>query len=254
MQITFLDGYTLNPGDISWERFEALGAFTVFDRTRPEEVLERASDADVLIVNKTHLQEEHFAALPKLRLVCVAAAGYDALDVQAARRHGIPVCNAAGYGNAAVAQMAVAHLLNVTNQVGKYARLCQEGYWAKSKDFCCWTQKLTELSCKRVAIVGFGNIGRTLAGMLRPFGVRLFAVSRKSREELPADVEKLSLEEAFETCDVVSLNCPLTADNLEFVNAALLAKARPGLILINTARGRLVREADVADRSERAHV
>jgi len=246
MQITFLDGYTLNPGDISWEKFEALGHFTVYDRTRPEEVLERAADADVLIVNKTHLQEPHFAALPRLRLVCVAAAGYDALDVQAARRHGIPVCNAAGYGNHAVAQMVVAHLLNVTNQVGNYAQMCREGYWAKSKDFCCWTKKLTELTGKRVAIVGFGNIGRTLAELLRPFGVRLFAVSRKSREELPEYVEKLGMDEAFATCDVVSLNCPLAESNREFVNAALLKKARRDLILINTARGRLVCEADVA--------
>lgn len=250
MKITFLDGYTLNPGDISWAQFEALGDFTAYDRTEPDEIMERAKDADILIVNKTRLQEQHFAALPKLKLVCVAAAGYDALDVEAARRHGIPVCNAAGYGNMAVAQMVVAHLLNVTNRVGHYAALCREGYWSQSSDFCCWNDKLTELTGKRVAIVGFGNIGSTVATVLRPFGVRLCAVTNKPQAQLPPDVERITMDEAFGTCDVVSLNCPLSATNREFVNAGLLARCKPGLILINTARGRLVRDADVAEALE----
>lgn len=244
--ITFLDGHTLNPGDLSWDALRALGRFTEYARTAPGDVLSRAADADILIVNKTRLGEEHFAALPRLKLVCVAAAGYDRIDTEAARRRNIPVCNAAGYGNRAVAQMAVALLLEITNRVGHYAALNREGFWTRSQDFCCWTQPLTELTGKRAAIVGFGNIGRTLDEMLRPFGVRRFAVTSKSPEALPEGTEKIGLEEAFGTCDIVSLHCPLTKDNRAFVNKALLDRCKPGLILINTARGGLIDEAAVA--------
>lgn len=246
MNITFLDGYTLNPGDISWSALSELGTFTEYERTAPEEVLSRAADADILIVNKTRLTEAHFSALPKLKLVCVAATGYDLIDTEAARRHGIPVCNAAGYGNRAVAQMAMALLLEATNRVGHYAALNREGFWANSRDFCCWTHPLIELSDKHIAIVGFGNIGRTLSEMIRPFGVKISVVSSKSKEELPEDIEKISIEKAFETCDIVSLNCPLSKENHGFVNAELLSHVKPGLILINTARGGLIDEAAVA--------
>lgn len=245
MKIVFLDGYTLNPGDMTWEAFEALGDFIVYDRTAPQDVLSRAAGAEVLIVNKTRLGEEHFAGLPALRLVTLASAGYDTVDVAAARRHGIVVSNAAGYGNAAVAQMVVAHLLNVTNQVGQYAQMNRDGFWAKSPDYCCWDSKLVELTGKQVCIVGFGQIGSTVARCLRPFGVRLCAVTSKTQAQLPADVRPVSIEEGFATSDVVSLNCPLTSDNERFVNAQLLNRAKQGLILINTARGRLVDEAAV---------
>lgn len=247
MNIVFLDAHTLNPGDISWEAFEELGHFTAYDRTRKDEIIERAAGADILIVNKTPLQAAHFDALPQLKLVCVAATGYDVVDVEAARLHGIPVCNAANYGSRAVAQMVAALLLEVTNRVGHYAQANREGFWSSSSDFCCWNFPLTELTEKRMAIVGFGHIGQCVADLMRSFGVRLAAVSSKSREDLPADVEKLTLEEAFATCDIVSLNCPLTSDNAGFVNRALLEKARPGLILINTARGKLINEPDVAE-------
>ncbi len=245
--IVFLDGATLNPGDLSWKEFQELGAFTVYDRTNPEEVLSRAEKADILIVNKTRLTAEHFSKLPHLKLVCVAATGYDLIDVTAARRHGIPVCNAANYGSRSVAQMAVAMLLEVTNRVGSYARLNREGFWSNSKDFCCWNEPLTELAEMNIAIVGFGNIGRTLADMLRPFGARLHAVTSKQASELPEDITRINLEEAFSLCDVVSLNCPLTEENERIVNANLLSRSRRGLILINTARGKLIDEQAVAD-------
>ncbi|MBR1594522.1 MAG: D-2-hydroxyacid dehydrogenase [Alloprevotella sp.] len=249
MNIVFLDGYTVNPGDLTWEAFERLGTFRSYDRTPPELVVERAREADVLIVNKTLLGDGEFAQLPRLRLVMLAAAGYDTVDVAAARRRGIPVCNAAGYGNASVAQSVVAHLLNITNRVGEYARRNREGFWSGSPDFCACESGLTELTGKRVAIVGFGNIGQAVARLLRPFGVELFAVTSKAPEALPADVGKLSLEEAFRTCDVVSLNCALSPQNEGFINARVLGQGRlkPGLILINTARGRLVCEADIAE-------
>lgn len=246
MKIVFLDGYTINPGDLSWGLLEQCGELTVYDRTEPHEVLQRATGADILIVNKTALGEEHFAALPSLRLVCEAATGYDNIDTAAARRHGIAVCNCAGYSSRSVAQMVASLILEVADSVGEYARLNAMGKWQQSKDFCYTLRPRIELAGKRMAIVGFGNIGHAVADVMRPFGVKLFAVSGKKRAELPEDVGKIALEEAFSTCDIVSLNCPLTPQNREMVNARLLAQCSPNLILVNTARGALVNEQDVA--------
>lgn len=247
INIVFLDAHTLNPGDLTWERLESLGNFSTYDRTESEDILPRASEADVLIINKIPLTEAEFSALPRLRLVCVAATGYDVVDVAAARRHGISVCNCAGYGTVAVAQMAVAHLLEVTNRVGSYACQNREGFWANSRDFCCWNEPLTELTGKRFCVVGYGAIGRAITNLLRPFGLQLYAVTTKEAKELPADVQKISLREAFSTLDIVSLNVPLTSNNRAFVNAELLALAKRGLILINTARGALIDEQAVCD-------
>lgn len=247
MNIVFLDSHALNAGDISWKPIAAHGTLTTYDRSTADEVVERAADADVIILNKTPLRAEHFDCLPKLRLVCVAATGYDVVDVAAARRHGIPVCNCAAYGTGAVAQMVVAHLLEVTNCVGHYAEAVRGGFWAESRDFCRTDQPLIELEGKRVAVVGYGHIGRAVIDRLRPFGMELCAVTSKPQSELPEDVHRLSLDEAFKTAHVVSLNCPLTADNRAFVNAKLLATCRPDLILINTARGALVDDAAVCE-------
>lgn len=247
MKIVFLDGFTINRGDLSWRGLEALGEFTAYERTAPEEVLQRAENADVLIVNKTALGEEHFKALSFLRLICVAATGFDRVDVKAARAKGITVCNCAGYSSRAVAQMVASLILEVADSVGEYTRRNLNGEWCRSEDFCYIQTPRMELVGKSLGIVGFGNIGQTVAEVMRPFGLKIFAVSSKTREQLPAYVEKLTREEAFEQCDIVSLNCPLTNENREFVNAKLLAKANPKLILVNTARGGLVNEADVAD-------
>lgn len=248
LNIVFLDGYTLNPGDLTWEAFEPYGQFTVYDRTEPADVVSRASDADVLIVNKTRLPEHIIAALPRLRLILEAAAGYDGIDTAAARARGIAVCNTPGYASKAVAQMAVSLLLEHTNRVGEYAALSKAGEWSRSQDFCVLRAPLKELSGMKAAIVGFGSIGSELAAMLLPFGVSLAAVTSKPASALPSYVEKLSsIEEAFRTCDIVSLNCPLTSTNKGLVNAQLLSCAKPGLLLINTARGALVDEAAVAE-------
>lgn len=246
MNIVFLDSHTLNPGDLKWTEFHRLGRFRTFERTLAADVVERAADAEIIITNKTPLLEEHFAALPQLRLVCVAATGFDVVDTEAARRRDIPVCNCAGYGTRAVAQMVVALLLEATNRVGHYAAANRDGFWSNAQDFCCWNAPLTELDGKRAAVVGFGNIGRAVTDLLRPFGISLFAVTSKQQEELPPDVRRIALNEAFAQCDIVSLNCPLTSDNAAFVDDALLEKARPGLILINTARGRLIDDHAVA--------
>ncbi len=247
VNIVFLDGHTLNPGDMTWEIFERLGHFSVYDRTLPDEVLARAADADILIVNKTRLTADHFAALSRLRLVCVAATGYDLVDVSAARARGIPVCNAAGYGTEAVAQMTMALLLEATNRVGEYAAANRSGFWSRSKDFCCWDAPLTELAGKSMGIVGLGHIGQAVARMARAFGMKIYAATSKPASALPDDVSVLTIDALFRRCDVISLNCPLTPENTRFVNASLLATVRPGLILLNTARGRLVDDEAVAD-------
>lgn len=247
MHITFLDGYTINPGDLTWEPLEQLGTLTVYNRTAPEEVVARATGADVVIVNKTVLTADDFAALPQLRLVCVAATGYDRIDCKAARAHGVTVCNCAGYSSRSVAQMVASLILEVADSVGRYAAINGEGEWARQEDFCYTVKPRLELVGKRMAIVGFGNIGSTVADVMRPFGLELFAVSSKDASLLPSDVRKLTMEEAFASCDIVSLNCPLNADNKGFVNAQLLAQSNPHLILVNTARGGLVNEADVAE-------
>lgn len=245
MKIVFLDGYTVNPGDISWDELSDLGDLCVYDRTTSEEVLKRAHGAEVLIVNKTGLQREHFEQLPALKLVCVAAAGYDRIDVQAAKERGVLVCNAAGYGSESVAQMFFALLLELTNRVGYYARVNRSGFWSKSPDFCCWDHPLVELYGKRLAIVGFGRIGEAVARIAHVMGMQVMAVTHRS--DLPEYVQSITVEEAFATCDVVSLNAPLTADNYHLVNKNLLKLAKHGLSLINTARGALVDEMAVAD-------
>lgn len=247
MKIVYLDCYTVNPGDLDWGGLATLGELTCYERTAPEEILPRIGDAPIVITNKVHLTEEIFSACPTLRLVCVSATGYDVVDVKAARRHGITVCNCAGYSTKAVAQTVTAHLLEVCNQVGHYTHtICHEGEWTGSRDFCYWNRPIIELEGLKAAIVGFGNIGRAVADRLHAFDVHLFAVTSKPQEQLPDYVTKISTEEAFAQCDVVSLNCPLTPENAGFVNAALLAKSNPHLILINTARGGLIDEQAVA--------
>lgn len=246
LNITFLDGYTVNPGDTTWDAFERLGNFTVYDRTTPDEVLARAAHADILIVNKTRLTADHFDALTRLRLVCVAATGYDSVDVAAAAAHGVTVCNAAGYSTESVAQMTLALLLETTNHVGQYAEANRQGYWSRSKDFCCWTTPLTCLAGKRLGIVGLGHIGLAVARLAQAFGMEVFAATSKSPDLLPPFVTPLPQDELFTHCHVVSLHCPLTPQNAGFVDAGLLHRCHPSLVLINTARGRLVDDEAVA--------
>lgn len=247
MNISFLDGYTVVTGDEGRHKLEALGNLSLYDRTRDADVVARAQGAEVVIVNKTALNESHFSQLPDLRLVCVAATGYDKIDIAAARRHGITVCNCADYSSRSVAQLVASFILEVADSVAEYTHENRNGRWSKSPDFCYTLRDRIELVDKPMAIVGFGNIGRAVANVMRPFGVKLFAVTSKSQDALPADVEKISLADAFRTCRFVSLNCPLTADNKQFVNRELLQNANPNLVLINTARGGLVNEHDVAE-------
>ncbi len=247
MKIAFLDGHTLQASDHMLDALRAFGDLTVYDRTAPSETLLRAAEAEVLIVNKTILTRQIIEQLPKLRLICVAGTGFDKVDAIAAREHGVTVCNCAGYSTQAVAQMALSLLLEAVDHVGFYTNENLDGAWCRSKDFCYVSRPRFDLPSKRLAVVGFGSIGQALANCVRPLGVKLLAVTSKEQNELPSDVEKISMDEAFATCDIVSLNCPLNEQNRAFVNADLLRTARKGQILINTARGGLIDEQAVAD-------
>lgn len=246
MNIVFLDSHALNPGDLSWAPLEELGTLVTYPRTRPEEVVERAKDADVVILNKVRMGEEEFQQLPHLRLILVAATGYDVIDLQAARRHGITVCNVPAYSTLAVAQHTLALILSVCNRVEHYTRLNHEGYWAQSIDFSLWNEPIIELTARRIALVGLGSIGQKVAQLLLPLEAEVLAVTSKPQEQLPEGVRKVTMEEAFRTADIVSLHCPLDERNRGFVNAQLLSLARPGLMLVNTARGGLIDDEAVA--------
>lgn len=247
MKIVVLDGYALNPGDLSWTGMEALGELTVYERTSPSEVLERSAGAEVLITNKTDITAEHMAALPQLKYIGVLATGYNVVDIDEARNRGIVVTNIPAYSTASVAQMVFAHVLNITQRVGYYATENANGRWTNSVDFCYWDTDLVELDGKKMGIVGLGNIGRATARIAQAFGMEVLVVTSKEQSALPEGMKKVTLDELFAQSDVVSLHCPLTPDTKEMVNAARLQTMKPSAILINTGRGPLVNEQDLAD-------
>lgn len=247
MTLTFLDSHALNPGDLRWDQINQHGTLTTYDRTPKELIIERAKDSDVILTNKVHFGEEEFSQLPNLRLILEAATGYDNIDIAAARRHGVTVCNVPAYSTLAVAQHTMALLLEVCNQVGHYTSHLADDFWPDSPDFCRWDKPVTELTGKRIAIVGWGNIGSKVAQLLLPLEAEVVAVTSKEQDELPTGIKKVTLEEAFATSFAVSLHCPLSDRNRQFINADLLTHARKGLILVNTARGGLINDQEVAD-------
>ena len=247
MNIIILDGYALNPGDLSYDCLRQFGELTIYDRTAPEEVIERAKDADALLINKVVLGEKELAQLPRLRYIGVQATGYNVVDVEAARRHGITVTNIPAYSTDSVAQMVMAHLLNITQRVGHYAQQCGEGRWSSKPDFCYWDTPLIELAGKQMGIVGFGRTGSAVARLALAFGMKVATYTSKPQEELPEGIIKMSLEELFGTSDIVSLHCPLTPTTHHLVNAERLALMKSTAILINTSRGPVVDEQALAE-------
>ena len=247
MKIIVLDGYGLNPGDLNWEGFESLGELTVYDRTLPSELMERAAGAEVLVTNKTLITAENMAALPELKYIGVLATGYNVVDIDAAKARGIVVTNIPAYSTASVAQMVFAHILNITQRVGYYADENKQGRWTKNADFCYWDTQLVELQGKKMGIVGFGNIGQATARIAQAFGMEVCVYSSKPQFVLPSGIKKMDLDELFAECDVISLHCPLTPDTKEMVNAERLSKMKKNAILINTGRGPLINEQDLAD-------
>lgn len=251
MKIVVLDGYGLNPGDLSWEGMQALGELTVYDRTAPAELLERSAGAEVLVTNKTVITAEDMAALPDLKYIGVLATGYNIIDVKAAKERGIVVTNIPAYSTDSVAQMVFAQILNITQRVGHYAYANRHGRWANNPDFCYWDTNLTELHGKKMGIIGLGNTGKATARIAAAFGMQVCAYTSKSQPELPEGIRKMELDEIFRECDIVSLHCPLTPDTKELVNAKRLAAMKPTAILINTGRGPLVNEQELADALNR---
>jgi len=246
MNLVVLDGYTLNPGDNPWDRVAAFGNFTVYDRTPADLVVERSRGARVLLTNKTPLSAATIAALPELELICVLATGFNVIDIEAARLRGIPVVNVPEYGSFSVAQHTIALLLELTNRVALYDAVVQRGEWSKSRDFTLMTEPLSELCGQKLGIVGLGRIGARVAAVANALGMEILAYNPRSRLELPGiPVTWLELDELFRQADVVSLHCPLTAENQGLVHAGRLSIMKPHALLINTARGPLIREADL---------
>lgn len=247
MKIVVLDGYTLNPGDNPWDALAALGDLTVYDRSAPSEVVERARGAEIVLTNKTVLDAATIAALPDVRFIAVLATGYNVVDVAAARARGIQVANVPEYGTDSVAQHVFALLLELASAVGAHDAAVHAGQWVRSPDFCFWRGSLVELAGLTMGIVGYGRIGQRVGELARAFGMRVVASGRPGKGASGGgDVERLPIDELFAASDVVTLHCPLTADNACFVDAKLLRRMKPSAFLINTARGALIDEPALA--------
>ena len=246
-RIIILDGYTADPSGLSWKPLEEIGTLTVYDRTKPEETVSRVKDAEIILTNKVCLRRQEIEQLPQLKYIGVLATDYNVVDVEAASEHGIIVTNVPAYSTESVAQMVFSHLLTVTNHTEHYARQNREGKWTASPDFCYWDTPLTELSGKTFGIVGLGNIGQRVATIANAFGMRVVAYTSKLAEELSSYIGKRTLDELLAESDVLSLHCPLTPDTKQLINRQTLQKMKPSAILINTGRGPLVNDQDVAD-------
>lgn len=249
MRIVVLDGFTLNPGDLSWAAIEKLGETVVYERTRPEEVADRLEGAEIALTNKVVLDAAMLRRLsPTLRYIGVLATGYNVVDVEAARELGICVTNIPAYSTASVAQMVFSHLLNLTNHVAYYTQQAvDEGRWAVSQDFCFCDRPLTELAGRTMGLVGLGRIGSAVANIAQAFGMKVVAYTSKRQEELPGYIKKAGMDEIFMQSDVVSLHCPLTEDTRYLVDENRLRMMKKNAILINTGRGPLIDEAAVAN-------
>ena len=246
MKIVILDGYTANPGDMSWKELEELGTLTVYDRTKPEETVARAADAEIILTNKVIISREVMAQLPLLKYIGVLATGYNVVDIEAAHERGIIVTNVPAYSTESVAQMVFAHLLTVTNRTEHYAIQNRKGRWTSNSDFCYWDFPHMELAGKTFGIVGLGNIGRRVAEIALAFGMQVKALTSKSANTLPTGIKKADLEELLATSDVISLHCPLTDATRHLINYETLSRMRPSAILINTGRGPLVDDQAIA--------
>lgn len=255
MKIVELDGYAANPGDISWQQWENIVApngttceFVVYDRTPANLVVERAKDADIAITNKVVFSNEVMAQLPRLRYIGVLATGYNVVDVEAAHRRGIVVTNIPAYSTASVAQLAIAHLLHITNNIAAHDAAVHQGQWSSCPDFSFTVSQQLELDGKTFAVVGLGNTGMATAHIAHALGMKVLAYTSKEQSMLPQHIRKASsLDNLFAEADVLSLHCPLTTDTHHIVNAKRLALMKPTAIIINTGRGPLIDEQALAD-------
>lgn len=247
MKIVILDGYTENPGDLSWEGFEELGELTVYDRTPKEEVIERIGDADAVIVNKTPLDRGVFEACLQIKYVGVLATGYNVIDIKAARERGIPVCNIPTYGTTAVAQMTFALLLEICHHIAEHSDAVKKGEWSNNPDWCFWKYPLMELADKKMGIIGFGRIGQAVGKLAKAFGMQVLAYDANQNESGKEIGEYVALDELLAQSDVISLHCPLFPETEGIINKKNISKMKDGVIIINTSRGPLIKEEDLAD-------
>lgn len=251
-KLVVLDGFTVNPGDNPWDPLAALGSLTVYDRTPDELVVERAAGAEIVLTNKTRLNRAALSQLPGLRGICVLATGVNVVDLDAARERGIVVCNVPSYSTASVAQHTIALLFELTNAVGLHDQAVHAGEWVRSPDFCFWKQPVSELEGQVLGIVGYGAIGRRVAAIAKNFGMFVIAAkSSRSSHEDDGTVERRPLDALFREADVLSLHCPLTPETDRLIRWERLTTMKPSALLINTARGGLIDEADLAAALER---
>lgn len=238
----------MNPGDLSWQPFERLGELKVYDRTEPQQTLERMRGSEIVITNKTVITRELIEACSSLRYIGVIATGYNVIDVEAAKERGIPVCNVPGYSTEAVAQMVFALLLELTNHVGLHSESVRNGDWTRSADFCYWKAPVVDLAGKTMGIIGFGSIGQRVAQIAAAFGMNVLVWNRTVKPQLETDrIRFAGMDEVISSSDVISLHCPLVESTKELIRKETIARMKDGVYLINTARGGCIREADVAE-------
>lgn len=248
MKIVVLDGYTLNPGDISWEGLEAFGEVTVYDRTKAEDVVERIGDADAVYTNKTPITKETLDQCPNVRFIGVLATGYNIVDIAAAKEKGIPVCNIPTYGTAAVSQFAIALLLELCHHIGEHSDAVKAGEWSSNPDWCFWKHPLVELDGKTMGIIGFGRIGQDTGKIAQALGMKVLAFDAFKRPELESDTcHYADLDTLLAESDVISLHCPLFPDTEGIINKDTIAKMKDGVLIINDSRGPLIVEEDLRD-------
>lgn len=254
MKIVVLDGYGVNPGDLSWETLEALGDVEVYPRTAPEDVIDRCFNAEIILTNKVVINKQILVSLPRLKYIGVLATGYNVVDVDTASDLDIIVTNIPAYSTDSVVQMTFAHILTMTNRVEHYTQQNRNGRWSNNPDFVYWDTPLIELAGKTMGIVGLGNIGMKVAQLARCFGMEVYAFTSKASSLLPEGIQKTTFEGLLSVSDILSLHCPLNRSTREMINASSLAKMKEGALLINTGRGPLVNEADVAEALRSGHL
>lgn len=247
MKIVILDAYTVNPGDLSWKELEKLADVDIYDRTSPEDVVYRCKGAEIVLTNKVVLNAEVLNMLPRLQYIGVLATGYNVVDLEQATRQNIVVTNIPAYSTDSVAQMVFCHLLNIIGRVDYYANENREGRWSESEDFCYLDHNLIELNGKKMGIIGLGNTGMATARIALAFGLKVLAFTSKDEDDLPDGIRKADLDDIFEECDIVSLHCPLTKSTKHIINKERLLQMKSSAIIINTGRGPLVNDEDLAE-------
>ena len=247
MKIVVLDGYTENPGDLSWAPLEELGELTVYPRTGEDQIVQRIGDAEIVITNKTPITRSTLQACPRIRYIAVLATGYNVIDIAAARERGIPVSNVPTYGTAAVGQFAIAMLLEICHHVAHHSQSVHDGVWSRCQDWCYWDYPLIELDGKTMGIIGFGRIGQQTGKIAKAMGMRVLAYDAHLNDTGRAIADYVPLEELLGQSDVIALHCPLFPETAGIINRETIAAMKDGVIILNNSRGPLIVEQDLAD-------